>query len=390
MPQTFTMSGIAKSAPWMGRRIRSKVTNLDTSTVTQDNRFFYDGWNLLTELDASNARVRTFLWGSDLSGSMQGAGGVGGLLKVTTQTPSASAFVAYDGNGNVAALVDCANGTQLMRAQYEYGPFGELVRSSGSMARVNPFRFSTKYQDDESDLLYYGYRYYNPSTGRWLSRDPIEEKGGVNLYSFVNNRPVGTVDALGLEGRSTMPKINGRPYGGCFCGPEVTAPLQRTMDRVAQEFYLWTERQKWSACEALYTISDETGVSGGQAWNMEWVYAHGRRDEIASFRGRCYFLSALNYALWGRANRLCDKASWEHGWKTHYPKQQAINWAFAFKVLVNHDPSDRMVQALAFTEWGYDGGMTHKGIKDTTWDLREYPERSFSWKWAPNRNAFAY
>jgi RHS repeat-associated protein len=69
------------------------------------------------------------------------------------------------------------------------GPFGELVRSSGTMAKANPpvrqslggggFRFSTKYQDDESDLLYYGYRYYNPSTGRWISRDPIGEKGGI-------------------------------------------------------------------------------------------------------------------------------------------------------------------------------------------------------------------
>jgi len=55
------------------------------------------------------------------------------------------------------------------------------------MAKVNPFRFSTKYQDDESDLVYYGYRYYNASTGRWLSRDPIGEKGGINLYVLVGD-----------------------------------------------------------------------------------------------------------------------------------------------------------------------------------------------------------
>jgi uncharacterized protein RhaS with RHS repeats len=45
------------------------------------------------------------------------------------------------------------------------GPFGELIRATGPMAKLNPFRFSTKYQDDETDFLYYGYRYYNPSTG---------------------------------------------------------------------------------------------------------------------------------------------------------------------------------------------------------------------------------
>ena len=39
------------------------------------------------------------------------------------------------------------------------GPFGELLRATGPMAKANPFRFSTKYQDDETDLLYYGYRY---------------------------------------------------------------------------------------------------------------------------------------------------------------------------------------------------------------------------------------
>jgi len=61
------------------------------------------------------------------------------------------------------------------------GPFGELIRATGPMAKGNPFRFSSKYQDDETDLLYYGLRYYSPSTGRWLNHDPIEEEGGINL-----------------------------------------------------------------------------------------------------------------------------------------------------------------------------------------------------------------
>jgi RHS repeat-associated protein len=69
------------------------------------------------------------------------------------------------------------------------------------MAKVNPFRFSTKYQDDETDMLYYGYRYYTASTGRWLSKDPIEENGGRNLYGFVNDDPVSTFDLLGKVAR---------------------------------------------------------------------------------------------------------------------------------------------------------------------------------------------
>ena len=81
------------------------------------------------------------------------------------------------------------------------GPFGEVIRATGPMAKANPFRFSTKYQDDETDLLYYGYRYYNASTGRWLSRDPIEERSGLGLYRFVESQPLDT--ATDCDGRIT-------------------------------------------------------------------------------------------------------------------------------------------------------------------------------------------
>jgi RHS repeat-associated protein len=116
------------------------------------------------------------------------------LLKVTAS--GTTCLIAYDGNGNVCGLEDASNGT--VASQYEYGPFGEVLRATGPMSRANPLRFSTKYQDDETDLLYYGYRYYSASTGRWLSRDPSEESGGLNLYGFVNNNSVDGADALGL------------------------------------------------------------------------------------------------------------------------------------------------------------------------------------------------
>ena len=65
------------------------------------------------------------------------------------------------------------------------------------MAKANPFRFSTKYQDDETDLLYYGKRYYSANTGRWMSRDPIQEKGGLSLYVLAANNAISRVDFLG-------------------------------------------------------------------------------------------------------------------------------------------------------------------------------------------------
>ena len=199
---TTAPSGSRKSLTFdydpQGRRISKVVRNWTGSTWAKviDEKYLYDGWNQLTTLNASNTTVvRAFLWGSDFSGSMQGAGGVGGLLAVNAKG-SGVAFVACDGNGNVTALVDAALGNTV--ANYEYGPFGEVLRASGTLAKLNPFRFSTKFQDEETDHLYYGYRYYSQSTGRWPNRDPMGENGGLNLYGFVGNNPMGFVDSLGL------------------------------------------------------------------------------------------------------------------------------------------------------------------------------------------------
>ena len=81
--------------------------------------------------------------------------------------------------------------------EFEYGPFGELIRSTGEKKEDFNFRYSTKYEDTETGLLYYGYRYYNAETGRWLNRDPVEEQGGLNLYGFVDNDSINYVDDLG-------------------------------------------------------------------------------------------------------------------------------------------------------------------------------------------------
>lgn len=101
----------------------------------------------------------------------------------------------YDGNGNVGQMVNTADGS--IAAHYEYDPFGRLNYSSGVLANSNPFRFSTKYHDDETGLYYYGYRYYSAELGRWLNRDPIAEQGGPNLYGFVGNDGINNIDKLG-------------------------------------------------------------------------------------------------------------------------------------------------------------------------------------------------
>jgi len=177
---------------YQGRRIEKKVWNNTTGTGTPTTylKYIYDGWNLIAELNAksSNAVVRTYSWGPE-------AQGVPGTLRMIADNNGVY-FPAYDPNGNVMGLVKASDGT--VCAQYEYLPYGEQVIATGTMASSNPIRFSTKYYDTEARLYYYGYRYYSPDMGRWLSRYPIDEQGGLNLYGFVNNDPVNKWDKLGL------------------------------------------------------------------------------------------------------------------------------------------------------------------------------------------------
>jgi RHS repeat-associated protein len=148
--------------------------------------------------------VTRHTWGEDLSGSRQGAGGIGGLLRSTVvaavqdgkrNTEHEQTF-SYDSNGNVILLT---NAKAQETARYSYDAFGRTLTAIGPAAEQNRYQFSTKPVEEESRLVYYGYRWYDPITGRWPSRDPIGERGGVNLYSAIENAPLNSHDILGLN-----------------------------------------------------------------------------------------------------------------------------------------------------------------------------------------------
>ena len=170
------------------RRVR-KVTPEATTT------FFYDDWNLIEERVAyTNGTTSTihYYWGKDLSGTLQGAGGVGGLLYLTVDGTIYIPF--YDNNGNITRYLD-SSGTTV--AQYSYDAFGNTISQSGPLAGFFRHRFSTKYFDAETGLYYYGYRFYHPFLMRWLNRDPLEEEGGLNLYAVCLNKPLIIYDLWG-------------------------------------------------------------------------------------------------------------------------------------------------------------------------------------------------
>lgn len=105
----------------------------------------------------------------------------------------------HDHNGNVMCLINPRNGHT--EETYRYSAFGEeqvFDSFNRKETALNPWRFSSKHVDQESKLIYFGRRYYDPETGRWLTPDPMGESAGPNLYAYVNNNPLTHFDSYGL------------------------------------------------------------------------------------------------------------------------------------------------------------------------------------------------
>lgn len=156
----------------------------------------------------------------------QGGGGGGGS--------AGDAYYHADGNGNITCMIDA---NQAIVANYKYDPYGRTISSSGGLATVNVYRFSSKEIHPSSGMYYYLYRFYDPNTQRWLNRDPLGDDGSLvyavakieprierrsegelaamveavrdplsiftqvnlNLYGADGNNPVSNFDAYGLD-----------------------------------------------------------------------------------------------------------------------------------------------------------------------------------------------
>ncbi|MCC8147580.1 RHS repeat-associated core domain-containing protein [Akkermansia sp.] len=157
---------------YMGRRYMKKVTV--NGTVALHHRYIYRGYLQVACCDLKRS-AHPCLW----------------LITWDPTDPVATHPLASQKDGtwycyghDITKNVEIFGSSGYIRTAYDYTPYGGVVEE-GDVAQ--PVQWSSEMYDDELALVYYNYRHYNPTDGRWISRDPIAEDGGWNLYVFVNN-----------------------------------------------------------------------------------------------------------------------------------------------------------------------------------------------------------
>ena len=185
-----------------GRRFSKKVYagSAGNWTLASTEKYVWDGYSIVAIYNASDVLQKSMLYGLDINGGLQTAGGVGGLLLVNDAVNFKTYLPVYDGNGNIRVYLDSADNS--VAAEYDYDPGTNFTVKTGPKADelASIGAFSTM----PFDLNIKAYLYLKRILkGRWLSRDPLGEfdlDGNFNLlYGFVSNNPVNKWDYLGLN-----------------------------------------------------------------------------------------------------------------------------------------------------------------------------------------------
>jgi RHS repeat-associated protein len=287
LPTSVPRIRVAHLYDHQSRRIASAtaVWTNDAWQAAASRAFLYDGWNVIVEtINNQPSTTNYYVWGLDLSGSIQGAGGIGGLL--ATSLDGTIALYCHDANGNVGQLV--SPGGDLL-AHYEYSPFGETIAASGPLAEVNPFRFSTKWFEKDTGLGCWVYRWYSSVMGRWLSLDPLYGQAHSapdatwttdygpndhNLYGC-GNSTINSIDAYGLSAT-----LHWRSYYLVGCNPK--APLtshgkqengtRRMTEGSSAVAYEHTCNATWFGRNVITTDgicnTPQADINGGNEWDM--------------------------------------------------------------------------------------------------------------------------
>jgi RHS repeat-associated protein len=183
-----------KYDPLLGRRIY-KSSSAATSI------YAYDGNNLIEETNSSGAAVARYSQGLNIDEPLA-------MLRAGT-----TSFYHADGLGSITSL---SNSSGAIAQTYTFDSFGNLTGSTGSL--TNPFRYTAREFDAEAGLYYFRARYYDQSTGRFLSEDPLQFVAGINFYPYALNAPVNLRDPSGKNaGVLVYPIAGGLCFGSGVC-----------------------------------------------------------------------------------------------------------------------------------------------------------------------------
>jgi RHS repeat-associated protein len=169
-----------------------EISEYNASMVlTSLTRIVWRGWLPVGELDSNNKLIRTFTHGVDLSGSIGGAGGIGGLLAIR-HTNSVNYLCRHNGRGDVTEL-RLTNGTVV--AAYSFSAYGKTLTQT-NVYNQN-LRWQTRPVHQRSGYVYMLGRWYNPDTGQFLARDPAGESGDLSTYRYAFGSPLNYLDPNG-------------------------------------------------------------------------------------------------------------------------------------------------------------------------------------------------
>ena len=165
---------------YQGRRVEKCVYS--DNTLTSRTLFVYDGFKCVEELDAlnSNAVAMRHAWQPF---------DIGLNVILAAQDSNGTLYFLHDANKNI---MQKTNNNVFSIDACVYAPFGKNKKSLLNIG------FSSEFVDTQESLVCFNYRYYMPKEGRWIRRDPIEEKGGINIYSLLNNDAINYTDSNGL------------------------------------------------------------------------------------------------------------------------------------------------------------------------------------------------